>query len=106
MFAGLQVGTSVFFFFSPRVFLFCVFFSVFLFFVFSVLLYKTFIKLRFCFKLLFPPRSQGQASERVSEGAGSARGAKKTTPWCVFFFFAPRALCSFLEKDRGFPEKT
>ena len=53
-------GTSVFF--APRVFLFWVFFC-FLFCVFSVLLYKTCIKLRLCFKLLFPPRSQGQASD-------------------------------------------
>ena len=43
----------------------------------------------------------------MSEGAGSARGAKtkKSRPGACFVF-APSALCSFLEKDRGFPEKT
>ena len=42
----------------------------------------------------------------MSEGAGSARGAKKKKRPGACVFFAPRALCSFLEKDRGFPEKT
>ena len=59
----LGCGWNECFFWLLRVFFCSACFSVFLLCVFSVLLYKTFIKLRFCFKLLFPPRSQGQASE-------------------------------------------
>ena len=57
-----QFGNECFFFCSACFFVLRVS-SVFLFSVFSVLLYKTFIKLRFCFKLVFPPKSQGEASE-------------------------------------------
>ena len=41
----------------------------------------------------------------MSEGRGAHAEQKKTHTPGRCFFFAPRALCSFLEKDGGFPEK-
>ena len=40
----------------------------------------------------------------MNKGWGAHAEQKKNMPG-RFFFFAPRALRSFLEKDRGFPER-